>query len=319
LIDKLDVRVGWEAPLSGEVSRIMRETTGTKQNPFRPSQHYTAVADLRPFDIPAVLHIGCRHGRASQSGNHKIELIDTGKDGYGGMLMTMERVFFADPRQHEIMRVDLAADVPGVSVDWFQHRARVKFKQWGAEIGELHYSQMGRREVQTLYFGKRPNCYRIYDKIAEWQVQYRQLIRGIDNPPSFADTYGQSPAEILTRVERQCGGGRVPRFETVADLRHASEFNPFEKLEFLGGGKQEPSCLDYPLADYAAGMFLRERRELWGAQHFRSWVYQREKRNSARFLNRFSDFLPEDRNGDGITNEGLYELYRDSVTKQLGS
>ena len=64
--------------------------------------------------------------------------------------------------------------------------------------------------VETVYFGKRPNCYRIYDKIAEFRYQFARLKpdEGLEKPP-FEELYGYpETGVILTRVERQIGGGR---------------------------------------------------------------------------------------------------------------
>jgi hypothetical protein len=121
--------------------------------------------------------LGCRHGEP----NHKVELLDSGKRSFDFLLSEIERIFDVYPSECGVMRVDCAADVPGIGVLWFHQRARVRWKQFANEIGELTlerenassslYSQMGKREIQTLYFGKRPNCYRIYDKPAEWRAE----------------------------------------------------------------------------------------------------------------------------------------------------
>jgi hypothetical protein len=65
-----------------------------------------------------------------------------------------------------------------------------------------------------LYFGKRPNIFRIYDKTEEQRVEYRRANRKRDAEKqmlTFEERYGHSETEILTRVKRQYGGGRVPK------------------------------------------------------------------------------------------------------------
>ena len=50
----------------------------------------------------------------------------------------------------------------------------------------------------------------------------------------------------LTRVERQMGGGRVPaHIDTFGKLKASAAFNPFDRLDFLAAGVQEPRIEDY--------------------------------------------------------------------------
>jgi hypothetical protein len=208
-------------------------------------------------------------------GNHKIEFVDTGKRGFGFLLGDCERIFDIDPLKCGVMRVDCAADITGIGIPWFQQRARVKWKQFANEIGELcmeppeasasiPYSLMGKREIQTLYFGKRPNCYRIYDKIAEWRAEYRRfkapsreaiakrMINAGASPEDIewrfrtehfnpdADDCAQSFQEVygvpesgyaLTRCERQIGGGRVPTIPVTG--KPAKEWERLETVSVL--------------------------------------------------------------------------------------
>jgi hypothetical protein len=43
---------------------------------------------------------------------------------------------------------------------------------------KMLWSEMGKREVQTMYLGKRPNCFRVYDKLTErfraWKLEKRR-------------------------------------------------------------------------------------------------------------------------------------------------
>jgi hypothetical protein len=92
------------------------------------------------------------------------------------------------------------------------------------------------RNVQTLYFGKRPNCIRIYDKLAELRS------RALELRPDESVLLNpiERPGRVLTRVERQCGGGRIPaEVATVGTLlKNARSLDPFEYLELRKG--------DYP-------------------------------------------------------------------------
>ena len=113
-------------PYSKGFGELYSEVRRGKVDPFKPSGHYLAVGDLRPFGYEAILHAHCRHG----DGNFKLELIDTGKSSLASLVHEIERVFEVDGRQMEISRLDLAADIPDVPVPWFIDHVRAKRKRW---------------------------------------------------------------------------------------------------------------------------------------------------------------------------------------------
>jgi hypothetical protein len=273
MIDKLEVRVPRATQFRRQFGELYSELCSLPKSPFaKRGRDYQKSGDLRAYGYDLILHVHCIHGK---NGDHKVELIDTGKRAFSCCLAEIERVFDIDPLQCGVMRVDCAADVPYVSVDWFHQHVRVRWKQFANEIGKLvleqpnateplQYSQMGKREIQTLYFGKRPNCLRIYDKIAEWQAEYRNA-RGQDtwlllkrmqkagaspeevtsrllseglNPdaedcfPTFKETYGVPPTGYtLTRVERQIAGGQVPTIPVLG--RAATEWERLDSVRSL--------------------------------------------------------------------------------------
>jgi hypothetical protein len=245
----------------------------------------------------------------------------------------------------------MCADLPGVSVAWLQDRLRVHYKRWGAraqKIEPILMMDMGKRGIETVYFGKKPNCYRIYNKIAEFKYQYQRMQRQAQGElPSFEQCFGYTQDFILTRVERQIAGGRVPK--NVATLgrlqRHAIEFDPFDKLDFISGGKPEPNPADYDLSAWLAGMKLRELCRERGMHRLRQFINQHSAGNVSRYLRTYRDFLPPDAlveesrinpTFDGfvepepeqtaisdwreeITRERITEIYRESVSRQLAA
>jgi hypothetical protein len=258
-------------------------------------------------------------------GNHKLELLDTGTMGYSRMQNEINRVFDVDARKLILARVDLAADVEGVPVTWFMRHLRARWKRFVCDIGRIEseapeYTRIGGLESQTFYLGKRPNCFRIYDKIAEYRHQYAQLTRRISDPaelPDFQTKYGYPKTGItLTRVERQIGGGRIPsQLETFGRLRWSASFNPFDELEFLGGGALEPQIMDCAgVTEYLAGVGLRRLAEEWGIHRLRSFVNKHSGGHASRIFRNYQQFLPAEA---GITAERLYALYRESVGRQL--
>src|ERR1700730_10546918 len=108
------------------------------------------------------------------------------------------------------------------------------YKRFAAEIGKQEYMRMGMKTAETLYFGKRPNCVRIYNKITEFQHQYRQLQRRSSDAaeiPPFEEIYGYPERGVtLTRVERQIGSRMPKTVQTFGDFRSLPDFNPFVHL-----------------------------------------------------------------------------------------
>ena len=123
------------APFSKEFGRFYCDVRqDPRVDPFRSARHYERVGDLRLFGYELILHLDCLWGKR---GNHKVELPDSGAMSYAGMRNEIERVFDLDARRLALMRVDLAADVRGVSVEWFMRHVRARYKQWVCDIGEV--------------------------------------------------------------------------------------------------------------------------------------------------------------------------------------
>src|ERR1017187_6882544 len=166
MIDKIEAMVERGTDFRGELNELRR---GAPWDPYfqvlRPSKFYKAVADLRPLGFSAMLHIDQK-----RYGTHKIELLETGKKSMAEIHSTIERIVDCDPGGCRLGRIDLAADVRDVPLSWFRDHTYVEYKQFlcaHAKFVEAELSEMGKKVYQTLYFGKRPSCVRIYDKTAE--------------------------------------------------------------------------------------------------------------------------------------------------------
>jgi hypothetical protein len=171
MIDKIEAMIERGTGFRGELNEFKR---GSPWDPYskalRPSKFYKAVADLRPFGFDAMLHI-----EQKRYGTHKVELFETGKKGMAEINSTLERIVDCDPGGCRLGRIDLAADVRDVSLSWFREHAFVQYKQFLCAHGKIvdaEHSEMGKKVFQTLYFGKRPSCVRIYDKVAERVAHY---------------------------------------------------------------------------------------------------------------------------------------------------
>jgi len=152
--------------------------------PFRSNLYYAQVVDLRPQGIDAILHLNAR-----KTGTHKIQLVEAGHKCCGEIADTVAKITTEHPRLQAISRVDSCADViDGPSVRWVAQSVRARSAQWQAQFGavelrdesnrKMQWSEMGKREVQTMYLGKRPNCFRVYDKLSErfqaWRREKRR-------------------------------------------------------------------------------------------------------------------------------------------------
>ncbi len=321
MLDKLDIRVPCDTPFERGFNKTYVELVADpKLSPFHPTRHYAQVANLKPFGYDAVLHLQCRHGKF---GHHKLELIEVGQKTFPRMVHEIERIFTdVDTMKLEVMRVDPAADVQGLSVRWFKERIRAQYKQFVEAIGSGDFRELGKGEIQTLTFGRRPNFYRIYDKIAEFRHHYNRMYRDLSDKsgiPSFTEMFGvPEQGCTLTRVERQIGGDRIPDvLATVGQLRNAADFRPFDALGFITGGIKEPNPEDYPFEHYATGMFLRHMAQEQGMQVTRRFISQHAHRNTRRTLRKYQDFLPAEDDNEVVNTEYLNELYRQSALKQL--
>ncbi len=317
MIDKLDERIPRSTPFMPEFSKVYADLRRDPKGPFREGQHYAVVGDLRRYGFEAVLHMYCKHGKH----DHKIELVDAGIQSMDFLTHEVRRIFdVPSVSDLGVMRVDFAVDVPGVPVSWFLSQARVKFKRFhNAITGGLEYQQMGQRGVQTIYFGKRPNCYRIYDKVAEHRHQYQRLKRTIAKGvelQSFESLYGIAPNYVLTRVERQIGGGRLPeQIRTIGQLRrHGTDFNPFSNLT-LSQAIREPQPSDFrDRMQYMGVMYARELIQQMGQHAFYQWM--NTKHNAKRWWDKYGLWL-----GDsvGVTAPELYARFYDSLSTQLAA
>jgi hypothetical protein len=321
VIDKIELRVPCDTRFTEPVQEAIREIDYLGgRTCVRRSQHYSGIADLRPLEIDALLHAYCKHGKH----DHKLELLDTGKKSYSELASQIESVFVTDPFELALTRLDLCADVKGTPVSWFQPRVRVKYKRFANERGELEYEQMGNRKIETLTAGKRPNMFRIYDKTAECKMQLKKLQRKTSpdaDPLDFEKEFGFPPESVLTRVERQFGGGRVPpELGNFGKLANAPQYNPFAPLEIVNGsGAQLPSVEECSgVNEWLCGMQLRYLAKKWGMPFLRPWLNQHSPGNAARILDKYRKFLPSN-NEQPITAERLYETYRESVIRQLSA
>ncbi len=347
MIDKVDVRIPEFASPGPALAEAFEGLRKHPVPPFRPSRHYQYVCDLRDdFDVDAVVHLFLRHGRPT----HKVEIIDAGDRTVEDMADIIAKLFVVDPLALGLMRVDLAADLDGVPVPWFKDHAYVSRKQFSSRIEksfeqELEFVGMGTAQAQTLYAGKRPSLMRIYDKLAEWRMQLRKLekeyrrfnalMEGMDMtaeqryygvliPPTFTEYcrargYDYQTGNILTRIESQIGGNRLPpELATFNDLRYAHELTPFDGLQIVGSDRAhliDSPPEEVPVRNWLAALGFEALKEhLGSAQFARSFVLKHGKGNGKRILQSLAECCPV--RPRTLTTEEIQESFKQSTLLQ---
>jgi hypothetical protein len=340
---------------------------------FRKSKDYSAVIDMRSvMNIDAMVSFQSRF-----RGDHKVTVLDVGEKGFEETLGIIAQITDDHPLPLECRRVDLCANTPGVPVSWYAKTIRAQWKQWEVKMGTVEasdgegravpWSEMGKRQLQTIYLGRRPNCFRIYDKTAEQYVRYQAARRAhlrlvkqtylnelvassrdstpagyewlqtapelpaevmarlmAEFPfPDFETWWGMPRSTVLTRVEREMAGGRVPaKLDRIYKLKQElKDFNPFVRLKgFDSGASCSVATEDYSPVEWLAGDRMVEllRSGEWSRQQLYNFLNR--DWNGARTENKFRPFLEAaTRNGNSVTAQQLYESYRETVTRQLAA
>lgn len=289
------------------------------RGPFHPSKCYEYAGDLREYGFDARLSLYCLMDKV---GNHKLELIDVGKRNRGEILRQIGELFEVNPRSLGVMRVDFAVDVPRLPIQWFRETVKIDHKRFRAAVtGQPFYSEMGNGDMQTLYFGKRPNLIRIYDKQAEYRHQYRNIIRNLGNgiePPTFESIFGDSnPDSILTRVERQIGG-RIP--VEIGTLRQVIEpgfeFKPFAKLRIIDHAPMPIPAPGLSFEFRSTGLYLQNLGRNDGMQAANAYIAKYGNGNASRIREKYRSFLAA-ASGPGISESELQARFEESLARQM--
>ena len=252
--------------------------------PFTQNFYYSQVIDLRRVaDIEAVLHLN-----AKKTGTHKIQIVEAGRKCAGQIADTISKIVNDHPDLLGVSRVDTCADVvDGPEVKWMAQTVRAKSAQWQAEFGKAElrdenghkvpWSEMGKREVQTMYIGKRPNCFRVYDKLAErraaWTREKRrherlasEIVRdkAVECWPA-SQSYALQTKEGLRKLAKRCvPGGRYympfPDFETWFAAQCVGPLTNLVQMRLPG--QEEPEQLGLSLVPQLPKVITRVERQM---------------------------------------------------------
>jgi hypothetical protein len=276
MYDTLEIPLMPDVCFSDRIASLKREVEFSdplkSEIPFRSSLYYKQVVDLRRVaDIDAILHLN-----AKKTGTHKIQIIEAGRKYQGQIADVVAQVIDKHPAQLGVSRVDSCVDiVDGPSIAWIAQSVRARYAQWQAEFGvlELHdeaghemaWSEMGKRAVQSMYLGKRPNCFRGYNKLAErfhaWKVEKgrhermaRQIVieKATEGSPEFRympDAFAARAVESYRAVKRRkellCSGRYYLPFPDFITCFVAQCTGPMDNIvQMRLPGQEEPEQLN---------------------------------------------------------------------------
>ena len=317
MIDKADFRVQYSANFNPEFRFVQNELKyAGVSGIIRKTEHYQGTCDLRPFEIDAILHL---YYKRKGLRNHKLEILDAGGKSLEQIGQIISRVFDVDVDDLKPMRLDFAADMFGVPVLHLHDVLRVKFKRSSDERGELDYDVAGGRRLEYFRYGKAPNCVRVYDKPAECKSRLAGILKR-SNPdaekPSFADIFGFPEHTIMTRVERQAGGGRpIKELPTFRSLFHADEYDPFKNLVLQTRTFSFPDPREHGDAKALKLLGIKALIDRLGYQGARALL--NTNGNAKRIMDEYDAYLLETGSLSGLSVGRIVESYQKSVRQQI--
>lgn len=330
VLDTLHLRETGPLILCGEFAELQKQLRwGQMPAGFKQDFRYEVVGDLRPWGLDVRLSINKKMGDA----NSKIEIFDAGRKSKSAWLETITAFRGGDPLALEVMRADLCADTSAVSVGWCLSHVTIPYRRFqnvGFSRGETQDWRMGSGAVQGIYFGKRPNMVRIYDKRSELRVRFDQLMRSQSRElpalrellgdhitfEGFAESRGYpNLPPRFTRIERQCSGARIPAvLGTLGSVvKNLPDFNPFDGYR-ISTARADLKALSFENQVKVRGFLSVVDDE--GLQFARSQFNRASGRQYNRDWRWCEAYLPDD-GCDGITPEALFEICRESTLQQL--
>jgi hypothetical protein len=301
MIDALELIAPSTLPLNEEFWSRFKE----KRKPAHRSLPYSQTIDFRP-QISGFVHWDHRHPIAANNRHAKIEFKEVKHLTAIDLVLSVQKLFKLNDsgvKDLKVSRVDFAADVYGVPIEWFSNHARVLYKRLTNRYKPVESTRKG---VTTISFGKRPDLYRIYNKVEQLRETHRTVV--------YPGVFNGASAPVLTRVERQCSGPKVPTaVNTLGKLLLAAEdFDPFQYL-VLTGAKGMPDTTAWNDQKWLMSLGLRHAVDLYGLSVVKSRLNR--SGNASRLFRSYAELLDAD--ARGITGEQLRVLYRQSTVKQL--
>ncbi len=306
MFDRVEARAGPEVPFTQEFESACRGLRRYRD----PADNYKEMIYLREFGVDAILFRWCRFGAS-----HKLVFLQAGRKTLRQIAIGIATILDWDPYDLQLARLDLAVDVPGISMEWVLGHVRVAYKRSFRQVGGT-----ARKLGKTMYFGRGPDSFRLYDKRVERLIEYKRLARrfGADSLPSFEEFSGISGTVLeVLRVERQMRIGRIPpQIATLRDLeQNITSYDPFSSMVIHRGGKVEPKTEEHSIRRYSEGIELRQTIGERGLAKTWALLNARTGGNASRKMRQLSDFLPPD--PEGFCPPNLFEMFQESISRQL--
>jgi hypothetical protein len=322
---------------------------------WKQGGHYAMRGDFRAIsggELPVILHHQFQHDRKT---GDKLELVETALLSLAEMRSIQEEVFAHPARENRVLRIDLAADVEGTTVDWFRENTQVRMKQM---MREWHHTTASGRHAETLTMGQKPNQFRVYDKTGHRAKLLADELRKMSTTLepyeeddgtitqrsqrsfglSFEQRWGYPIDRVVTRVERQIGG-KAPEKQgigRVGNLVNLDSIDPFTALELPSDkriiGPLHLSQQNFPEESVMIEV-LREKAQRDGITHAKNYLWRLCRftgdapledsralnRQHQRFYRRWKKYKPFVMPvADGnLSRRDLLESFRGSIHPQL--
>lgn len=134
-------------------------------------------------------------------------------------LDTLMKTIFGGKSRLKVSRIDLNADVSGLSVDFFQRALRIPRKRKATEFrnSDAAVQLHSNRGMTGFYLGKSPSRLRVYDK----REEMKELKEDVTRIPS-----------IFTRIEWELRHNRCP-IRYLSEIHSLLNARPFEPIQIL--------------------------------------------------------------------------------------
>jgi len=301
MIDRLELIVPVFTPQQTEFWN--RHTT---RKPAKRGSPYLWTVDARK-DRALSVHYGHRDRIAPAKQHYKIDFTDTRLLTAVDLTSRVHELFRMAPEDAmslKVARIDFAADLYGTPVEWFKEHSRVHKKRYSKTYEDQQTETV--KGITSILFGKAPDQYRIYDRLAEKRANKKDVV--------LHDWGSKRLTLVVTRVERQCNRKVIPNCLSTlgALLDNAVNFDPFKNL-VLTATHSMPSTDTWTPQRWLMSLGLACAVHQHGETAVRSRL--NKTRNAKRIFDQYSELLGS--GALGPTRELLVRLYRNTTRRQL--
>jgi hypothetical protein len=300
MIDRLELTIPEHTP------KVANLWQSHRYRPCSVGSPYQYAVDFRA-DLALTVHCGHRHAIRQARRHYKLDFTDTRLMSVHDLLWRICSLFdisHDEALTARVVRIDFTADVYGTPIFWFKENARVLRKSRTSSYETILAET--KKGVTALVFGKRPDLIRIYNRIAEKRERGEDVL--------YSGMASGAPAPVVTRIERQCSGIKIPA--QLARLgqffANTEDFDPFVNLVLAETGA-EPGTDDWKPHRWLMNLGLQAAVQQLGKAAVLSRL--NKAGNGYRYFQQYAGFLRA--TGRGPTREDLRNSYRSSTILQF--